>query len=178
MSRLIPWFRSSPSCIPKAADGPQCRRLQINLIVLARHHSHCSAAPRYHHVPSSKLFQRYETVITSLSYFDFILTLCNKIKNQTKSFFIQIEISQSHQFKCPIVYALTGAISYGCFPTIMQHYVVKNAFISSHQMAQLRVPPIVYLKSILYKKLKFKKNISWKKPNIAENYIQLYDVHT
>ncbi len=57
---------------------------------------------------------------------------------------MQIEISQSRQFKYSIVYAVKVAISYNCFPTIMQHFVVKNAFISRHQMVQLvfRVPPI------------------------------------
>ena len=82
--------------------------------------------------------------LPSLSYFDLILTLYHKIKSQTKSFFMQIEISQFQQFKYPIVYVVKVAISYNCFPTIMQHFVVKNAFISRHQMAQLvfRVPPI------------------------------------
>ena len=58
---------------------------------------------------------------------------------------MQIEISQSRQFKYSIVYVVKDAISYNCFTTIMQHFVVKNAFISRHQMAQLvfRVPPIV-----------------------------------
>ncbi len=58
---------------------------------------------------------------------------------------MQIKISQSRQFKYSIVYVVKVAISYNyCFPTIMQHFVVKNAFISRHQMAQLvfRVPPI------------------------------------
>ena len=57
---------------------------------------------------------------------------------------MQIEISQSLQFKYLNVHVVKDAISYNCFPTIMQHVVVKNAFISRHQMAQLvfRVPPI------------------------------------
>ncbi len=57
---------------------------------------------------------------------------------------MQIEISQSRQFKYSIVYAVKVAISYNCYITIMQQFVVKNAFISRHQMAQLvfRVPPI------------------------------------
>ncbi len=50
---------------------------------------------------------------------------------------MKIEISQSRQFKYSIVYVVKVAISYNCFPTIMQHFVVKNAFISRHQMAQL-----------------------------------------
>ena len=55
-----------------------------------------------------------------------------------------IKISQSRQFKYSIVYVAKVAISYNCFPTIMQHFVVKNAFISRHQMVQLVfwVPPI------------------------------------
>ncbi len=38
------------------------------------------------------------------------------------------------------------------FPTIVQHFVVKNAFISRHQMAQLvfRVPPISYVANKFY----------------------------
>ncbi len=56
---------------------------------------------------------------------------------------MQIEISQSQQFKYSIVYVVKDAISYNCSPTIMQHFVVKNAFISRHQMAHLvsGVPP-------------------------------------
>ncbi len=58
---------------------------------------------------------------------------------------MQIEISQARQFKYSIVYVVKDAISYNCFTTIMQHFVVKNAFISRHQMAQLvfRVPLIM-----------------------------------
>ncbi len=37
----------------------------------------------------------------------------------------------------PVVYIVNGAISYNCFPTIMQLFVVKNAFISRHHVAQL-----------------------------------------
>ncbi len=58
---------------------------------------------------------------------------------------MQIEISQSSQFKCSIVYVVEDAISYNCFTTIRQHFVVKKMpFISRHQMVQLvfRVPPI------------------------------------
>ncbi len=57
---------------------------------------------------------------------------------------MQIEISQSGMFKYSIVYVVKDAISYNCFTTIMQHFVVKKCFISRHQMAQLvfRVPPI------------------------------------
>ncbi len=52
---------------------------------------------------------------------------------------MQIEISQSRQFKYSIVYVVKVAISYNCL-----HFVVKNAFISRHQMVQLVfwVPPI------------------------------------
>ncbi len=35
---------------------------------------------------------------------------------------MQIEISQSRQFKYAIVYVIKDAISYNCFPTIMQHF--------------------------------------------------------
>ncbi len=58
---------------------------------------------------------------------------------------MEIEISQSRQLKYSIVYVIKVAISYNCFPTIMQHFVVKNAFISRHQMAQLvfRLPPVI-----------------------------------
>ncbi len=66
--------------------------------------------------------------LPSLSYSDFPLTLCHKIKSQTKSFFMQIEISQSRQFKYSIVYVVKVFISYICFPTIMQHFVVKKCF--------------------------------------------------
>ena len=41
---------------------------------------------------------------------------------------MQIEISQSQQFKCSIVYVVKVAISYNYFPTIMQHFVVKKCF--------------------------------------------------
>ncbi len=41
---------------------------------------------------------------------------------------MQIEISQSRQFKCSIVYVVKDAISYNCFTTIMQHFVVKKCF--------------------------------------------------
>ncbi len=39
---------------------------------------------------------------------------------------MQIEISQSRQFTYPIVYVVKDAISYNCFTTIMQHFVVKK----------------------------------------------------
>ncbi len=39
---------------------------------------------------------------------------------------MQIEISQSWQFKYSIVYVVKVAISYNCFPTTMQHFVVKK----------------------------------------------------
>ncbi len=42
--------------------------------------------------------------------------------------FMQIEISQSRQFEYSIVYVVKVAISYNCFPTIMQHFVVKKNF--------------------------------------------------
>ncbi len=38
---------------------------------------------------------------------------------------MQIEISQFRQFKYLNVYVVKDAISYNCFPTIMQHFVVK-----------------------------------------------------
>ncbi len=41
---------------------------------------------------------------------------------------MQIEISQSRQFKYSIVYVVKVAISYNCFPTIMQYFVVKKCF--------------------------------------------------
>ena len=41
---------------------------------------------------------------------------------------MQIEISQFLQFKHSIVYVLKVAISYNCFLTIMQHFVVKKCF--------------------------------------------------
>ncbi len=41
---------------------------------------------------------------------------------------MQIEISQSRQFKYSIVYIAKDAISYNCFTTIMQHFVVKKCF--------------------------------------------------
>ncbi len=41
---------------------------------------------------------------------------------------MQIEISQSRQFKYSIVYVVKIAISYNCFPTIMQHFVFKKCF--------------------------------------------------
>ncbi len=41
---------------------------------------------------------------------------------------MQIEISQSLQFKYSIVYVAKDAISYNCFTTIMQHFVVKKCF--------------------------------------------------
>ena len=62
---------------------------------------------------------------------------------------MQIEISQSRQFKCSIVCVVKDAISYNCFLTIMQHFakmlLFAKCFISRHQMAQLvfRVFPIV-----------------------------------
>ncbi len=63
---------------------------------------------------------------------------------------MQIEISQSQQFKYSIVYVVKDAISYNCFTSIMQHFVVKNAFISRHQMVQLvfRVPAILRLQAL------------------------------
>ncbi len=39
---------------------------------------------------------------------------------------MQIEISQSRQFKYLHVYVVKVAISYNYFPTIMQHFVVKK----------------------------------------------------
>ncbi len=54
--------------------------------------------------------------LPSLSYFDLILTLFHSIKSQTKSFFMQIEISQSRQFKYLNSYVVKDAISYDCFP--------------------------------------------------------------
>ncbi len=44
---------------------------------------------------------------------------------------MRIKISQSWQFKYSIVYVVkdTGTISCDCFPTIMQHFVVKKCFI-------------------------------------------------
>ncbi len=39
---------------------------------------------------------------------------------------MQIEISQSRQFKYSIVYVVKVAIINNCFPTIMQHFVVKK----------------------------------------------------
>ncbi len=42
---------------------------------------------------------------------------------------MQIEISQPRESKYSIVYVVKDAISYNCFTTIMQHFVVKkNAF--------------------------------------------------
>ncbi len=41
---------------------------------------------------------------------------------------MQIEISQSRQFKYSIVYVVKDAISYNCFPSSMQHFVVKKCF--------------------------------------------------
>ncbi len=41
---------------------------------------------------------------------------------------MQIEISQSRQFKYSIVNIVKDAISYNCFTTIMQHFVVKICF--------------------------------------------------
>ncbi len=41
---------------------------------------------------------------------------------------MQIEISQSRQFKYSIVYVVKVTSSYNCFPTIMQHFVVKKCF--------------------------------------------------
>ncbi len=38
---------------------------------------------------------------------------------------MQIEISHSQQFKCLIFYVVNYAISYNCFPTIVQHFEVK-----------------------------------------------------
>ncbi len=64
----------------------------------------------------------------SLSYFDFTLTLCHKIKSQTKSNFYANRISQSRQFKNSIVYVVKVAISYNCFPTIMQHFCSQKCF--------------------------------------------------
>ncbi len=54
--------------------------------------------------------------LPSLSYFDLILTLYHKIKSQTKSNFMQIEISQSWQLKYLNVYVVKDAISYDYFP--------------------------------------------------------------
>ncbi len=39
---------------------------------------------------------------------------------------MQIEISQSRQFKYSIVYVVKDAINYNCLTTIMQHFVVKK----------------------------------------------------
>ncbi len=41
---------------------------------------------------------------------------------------MQIEISQSQQFKYSLVYVVKDAISYNCFKTIMQHFLVKKWF--------------------------------------------------
>ena len=41
---------------------------------------------------------------------------------------MQIEINQSRQFKYSIVYVVKDTISYNCFTTIMQHFVVKKCF--------------------------------------------------
>ncbi len=41
---------------------------------------------------------------------------------------MQIEISQSRQFKYSIVYVVKDAIRYNCFTIIMQHFVVKKCF--------------------------------------------------
>ncbi len=41
---------------------------------------------------------------------------------------MQIEIGQSRQFKYSIVHGVKVAISYNCFLTIMQHFVVKKCF--------------------------------------------------
>ncbi len=41
---------------------------------------------------------------------------------------MQIDISQSRQFKHSIVYVVKYAISYNRFTTIMQHFVVKKSF--------------------------------------------------
>ncbi len=41
---------------------------------------------------------------------------------------MQIEISHSRHFKYSIVYVVKDAISYNCFTTIMQHFVVKKCF--------------------------------------------------
>ncbi len=67
-----------------------------------------------------------------------------KLRVKLSQIFMQIEISQYRQFKYLNVYVVKVAISYNCYPIIMQHFVVKNAFISRHQMAQLvfRVSPI------------------------------------
>ncbi len=41
---------------------------------------------------------------------------------------MQIEISQSRQFKYSNVYVIKDVISCNCFTTIMQHFVVKKSF--------------------------------------------------
>ncbi len=57
---------------------------------------------------------------------------------------MQIEISQSRQFKYSIVYVVKVAISYNCFPTIMQHFVVKKCFYfkTPDGAASISGPPI------------------------------------
>ena len=58
---------------------------------------------------------------------------------------MQIEISQSRQFKYSIVYVVKVTISYNCFATIMQHFVVKKClyFKTPDGAASIRAPPIV-----------------------------------
>ncbi len=51
-----------------------------------------------------------------------------KLSVKLSQMFMQMEISQSRQFKYSIVYVIKVAISYNCFPTIMQHFVVKKCF--------------------------------------------------
>ncbi len=41
---------------------------------------------------------------------------------------MQIQISQSRQFKYSIVCVVKVAINYNCFPTFVQHFVVKKCF--------------------------------------------------
>ncbi len=41
---------------------------------------------------------------------------------------MQIDISQSRQLKYSIVYVVKDVISYNCFTTILQHFVVKKCF--------------------------------------------------
>ncbi len=51
-----------------------------------------------------------------------------KLRIKLSQIFMQIEISQSRQFKFSIVYVVNVAISYNCFTTIMQHFVAKKCF--------------------------------------------------
>ncbi len=54
---------------------------------------------------------------------------------------MQIEISQSQQFKCSTVYVAKDAIifSYNCFTTIMQQFLVKifNLYTSNCQQNRI-----------------------------------------